>query len=92
MNRDRAAQLPSARFASSRQAEGAARRLLHARAHLFVKLIGHPQVMRVCTRYGLPRRTLMQFTLKLLANLTDAKDGDAMDRLVNASVRIAPAA
>jgi menaquinone-9 beta-reductase len=58
----------------------------------FVKLIGHPQVMRVCTRYGLPRRTLMQFTLKLLANLTDAKDGDAMDKLINALSRIAPAA
>jgi hypothetical protein len=57
-----------------------------------VKLIGHPQVMRVCTRYGLPRRTLMQFTLKLLANLTDAKDGDAMDKLINALSRIAPAA
>ena len=57
-----------------------------------MKLIGHPQVMRVCTRYGLPRRTLMQFTLKLLANLTDAKDGDAMDKLINALSRIAPAA
>ena len=28
----------------------------------FVKLIGHPRVMRVCTTYGLPRRTLMRFT------------------------------
>jgi menaquinone-9 beta-reductase len=58
----------------------------------FVKLIGHPRVMRVCTTYGLPRRTLMRFTLKLLANLTDAKDGDAMDKLINSLSRIAPAA
>jgi menaquinone-9 beta-reductase len=58
----------------------------------FVKLIGHPQVMRVCTTYGLPRRTLMRFTLKLLANLTDAEDGDAMDKLINSLSRIAPAA
>jgi menaquinone-9 beta-reductase len=58
----------------------------------FVKLIGHPRVMRVCTTYGLPRRTLMQFTLKLLANLTDAHDGDAMDKLINSLSRIAPAA
>ena len=58
----------------------------------FVKLIGHPQVMRVCTRYGLPRRTLMRFTLKLLANLTDANDGDAMDKLINSLSKIAPAA
>ena len=47
----------------------------------FVKLIGHPQVMRVCTKYGLPRKTLMRFTLKLLANLTDSRDGDAMDKI-----------
>ena len=58
----------------------------------FVKLIGHPQVMRVCTRYGLPRQTLMRFTLKLLANLTDTRDGDAMDKLINSLSRIAPAA
>ena len=58
----------------------------------FVKLIGHPRVMRVCTTYGLPRHTLMRFTLKLLANLTDAHDGDAMDKLINSLSRIAPAA
>jgi menaquinone-9 beta-reductase len=58
----------------------------------FVKLIGHPRVMRVCTTYGLPRQTLMRFTLKLLANLTDAHDGDAMDKLINSLSRIAPAA
>jgi len=58
----------------------------------FVKLIGHPEVMRVCTKYGLPRKTLMRFTLKLLANLTDAHDGDAMDKLINSLSRIAPVA
>ena len=36
-----------------------------------------------CTKYGLPRRTLMRFTLKLMANLTDSRDGDAMDKLIN---------
>lgn len=58
---------------------------------IFVKLIGHPEVMRICTRYGLPRKTLMRFTLKLLANLTDGRDGDAMDRLINSLSRMAPA-
>ena len=58
----------------------------------FVKLIGHPQVMHACTKYGLPRKTLMRFTLKLLANLTDSRDGDAMDKLINSLSRIAPAA
>jgi menaquinone-9 beta-reductase len=58
----------------------------------FVKLIGKPPVMRACTRYGLPRKTLMKFTLKLLANLTDSRDGDAMDKLINSLSKIAPAA
>ena len=59
---------------------------------IFVKLIGNPQVMHLCTKYGLPRRTLMRFTLKLLANLTDSRDGDAMDKLINSLSRMAPAA
>ena len=40
--------------------------------------------MRLATRHGLPHPTLMRFTLKLLANLTDPRGGDAMDRLINA--------
>ncbi len=59
---------------------------------LFVSLIGHPQVMQVATRHGLPRPLLMKFTLKLLANLTDARGGDALDRVVNGLSRLAPAA
>jgi geranylgeranyl reductase family protein len=59
---------------------------------LFVKAIGHPEVMRAATRYGLPRATLMKFTLKLLANLTDPRGGDAMDRVINGLSRLAPAA
>ena len=59
---------------------------------LFVTAIGHPKVMQLATRRGLPHPTLMRFTLKLLANLTDRRDGDAMDRVVNALSRMAPAA
>lgn len=59
---------------------------------VFVKLIGHPEIMRLCTTYGLPRRGLMRFTLKLLANLTDSRDGDAADKLINSLARIAPSA
>jgi menaquinone-9 beta-reductase len=59
---------------------------------IFVKLIGDPRVMKLCTRHGLPHPTLMRFTLKLLANLTDQRDGDAMDRIINAMTRLAPAA
>jgi menaquinone-9 beta-reductase len=59
---------------------------------VFVGLIGHPQVMNVATRYGLPRPLLMKFTLKLLANLTDPRGGDALDRVINGLVKLAPAA
>ncbi|MGH3507453.1 MAG: geranylgeranyl reductase family protein [Nocardioidaceae bacterium] len=59
---------------------------------VFVKAIGNPQVMKLATRYGLPRPTLMRFTLKLLANLTDPRDGDAMDRIINGLSKVAPAA
>jgi flavin-dependent dehydrogenase len=58
----------------------------------FVRAIGHPSVMKLCTRHGLPHPTLMKFCLKLLANLTDPTDGDAMDRIINGLTRIAPAA
>jgi geranylgeranyl reductase family protein len=60
--------------------------------NLFVKLIGNPQVMRLATRHGMPHPVLMRFVLKLLANLTDPRGGDAMDRIINALTRVAPAA
>jgi geranylgeranyl reductase family protein len=58
----------------------------------FVKLIGHPQTMRLVTKHGMPHPTLMRFVLKLLANLTDPRGGDAMDRVINALTKVAPAA
>jgi geranylgeranyl reductase family protein len=57
----------------------------------FVKLIGRPEVMRACTRHGLPHPALMRFVLKLLANLTDPHDGDASDRIINVLTRLTPA-
>lgn len=59
---------------------------------VFVKLIGKPPVMKACTTYGLPHRTLMKFLIKLMANLTDSADGDAMDKIINSLSRMAPAA
>jgi geranylgeranyl reductase family protein len=59
---------------------------------VFVKLIGNPTIMKIATRHGLPHPLLMRFVLKLLANLTDQRGGDAMDRVINAMTRITPAA
>ena len=57
----------------------------------FVKLIGNPQLMKVATRHGLPHPTIMRFMFKLLANLTDPKGGDAMDRIINGLTKVVPA-
>ena len=59
---------------------------------VFVHLIGHPTVMQLATQYGLPRPLLMKFTIKMLANLTDPKGGDALDRVINGLSKMAPAA
>jgi geranylgeranyl reductase family protein len=58
--------------------------------NIFSRLIGNPMVMRVATKYGLPRTTLMKLVLKLLAGLYDPRDGDAFDRMITAATRIAP--
>jgi geranylgeranyl reductase family protein len=58
---------------------------------VFVKLIGRPEVMRACTRHGLPHPALMRFVLKLLANLTDPHDGDLSDRVINVLTKLTPA-
>jgi geranylgeranyl reductase family protein len=58
----------------------------------FVKIIGKPKLMRVVTHHGVPHPLLMKFVLKLMANLTEPRGGDAMDRLINAMAKVVPAA
>ena len=59
---------------------------------VFAKMIGNPTFMKQATKYGLPRITLMKFMLKLMANLTDPRDGDVQDKVINALARVTPAA
>jgi len=59
---------------------------------VFVKLIEHPTVMHLCTRYGLPRPALMRLVMKLLADVYEPRGGDLSDRVIAALTRIAPAA
>jgi menaquinone-9 beta-reductase len=56
----------------------------------FVRAIGDPRVMKACTRYGLPRPTLMKLVLKVMANLYEPARGDTTDRIARALVRLAP--
>ena len=64
----------------------------YALGRLFVRAIGRPELMKFATRHGLRRPTAMRFVLKLLANLTDPRGGDAADRVINAMSRLTPAA
>jgi len=59
---------------------------------VFAKMIGNPTVMKQATRHGLPRESLMRFMLKLMANLTDPRDGDVSDRIINGLSKVAPTA
>jgi flavin-dependent dehydrogenase len=58
---------------------------------IFVELIGRPRLMRYATSRGMRHPQLMRFALKLLANLTDPRDGDASDRIISVMTRLAPA-
>ena len=57
----------------------------------FARAIGHPRVMQASTRFLLPHEHVMRFTMRVLANLTDGRGGDAQDRLLYALERLAPA-
>jgi len=57
----------------------------------FATMIGHPEVMRLAVKYGLPHTTMMKFLLKIMANLAEPHGGGAGDRLINALSKIAPA-
>ena len=58
----------------------------------FVRAIGHPRVMQALVDYGLPRKRLMGFLLRLMGNLSDRDHGDLQDRAIATLERIARAA
>lgn len=58
--------------------------------NIWVRMIGNPRFMRAAVKYGFPRQRLMSFALRVMANLTDGKDGDLEDRLMHALVSMAP--
>jgi geranylgeranyl reductase family protein len=57
---------------------------------VFVELIGRPKLMRYATSKGMSKPALMRFALKLMANLSEPRGGDAGDRLISAITRLAP--
>ncbi len=57
-------------------------------ARIFVKLIGHPSVMRTLAHTGLRNRPLMEWTLKVMANLLDEDDKQMGERVYDALAAI----
>ena len=62
-------------------------------ARLFVKAIGNPAVMRELTRVGMQSRTLMEWVLRIMANLLRPDElgpAEAAYALVERIVAVAP--
>ncbi len=57
----------------------------------FLALLARPEVVRFTTAHGLKRPALVAAALRLMGNLTDGRDGDAVDRAVAVLTRLAPA-
>jgi geranylgeranyl reductase family protein len=60
----------------------------HRVARAFVRAIGNPNVMRVLTRTGLRSRPLMEWTLKVMANLLEPEERGMSERVYHAIERI----
>ena len=64
----------------------------YALGRYFVKIIENPKIMRLCTKYGLPRPLLMRFTVKLLSDSYEPRGGDIVDRVISGLTKIVPKA
>jgi geranylgeranyl reductase family protein len=62
--------------------------LYYKMARIFVKLIGHPSVMRTLAHTGLRNRPLMEWTLKVMANLLDEDEKGTGERTYDALAAI----
>jgi geranylgeranyl reductase family protein len=58
--------------------------LYYKMARIFVKLIGNPTVMRTLAHTGMRNRSLMEWTLKVMANLLDEDDKHMGERTYDA--------
>ncbi|MGH2685862.1 MAG: FAD-dependent monooxygenase, partial [Actinomycetota bacterium] len=57
---------------------------------VFARAIGQPRIMKYSVYHAFPKERLMRFALRLLANLTDGREGDLDDKVMDWIVRIAP--
>lgn len=59
----------------------------HRVARVFVKAIGNPTVMKSLTTVGLRSKTLMEWTLKVMANLLDPEEAKMSEHIYSAIER-----
>ena len=57
----------------------------------FLALLARPDLVRFATAHGLKRPALVNAALRLMGNLSDGRDGDAVDRAIAVLTRLAPA-
>jgi geranylgeranyl reductase family protein len=57
----------------------------------FLALLARPAVVRLATARGLRRPAVADAALRLMGNLTDGRDGDAVDRALAVLLRLTPA-
>jgi geranylgeranyl reductase family protein len=58
----------------------------------FLALLSRPELVRFATAHGLKRPAMVNAALRIMGNLTDGRDGDALDRAIDLLTRLAPAA
>ncbi|MDO5746231.1 MAG: geranylgeranyl reductase family protein [Actinomycetaceae bacterium] len=56
----------------------------------FVRLIERPEIMRICTKYGLGHPGLMSFVHKLLSDGYERRGGDISDRVIQKLAQVVP--
>jgi geranylgeranyl reductase family protein len=56
----------------------------------WARIIGNPRFLRFAVAHGVPRRRFMEFAMRVMANLTDGKDGDVDDRIMHAIMSLMP--
>ena len=57
---------------------------------VFARAIGQPAIMRASVFHAFPRQRLMGFALRLMSNLTDGREGDLDDKVMDWLVRMVP--
>lgn len=62
----------------------------HRLGALFLKGLARPELVRFATAHGLKRPAAVSVALRLMGNLSDGRDGDAVDRTLDVLHRLTP--